>query len=387
MTAATAWTPAATARRNAAQASALESWLDRGLAASAAARQRRAPRCNGDLEAWLAALAPLRARLIARLGLDRLPAATAPGLQRQRLAERLERWVWQPWTGAWGEALVLHPAATAAPRPVVVLTHALTSSPEAALGLGGPGRETALARALAARGAVVVVPRLVSGWPARLRLTRKARLAGLEWLGIETLMVQRLLDAVAGEADLDADRLAAVGFSRGGQVALHLAALDDRLSAVALASWFSQRATRLLADRDGRQACYLNSPEEEQFVPGWLLDFTDVQLAWLATPTPLFVSSGLDDPVVPWEQVQACFEPVAAVYAQLGLGDLAELLLHPAGHALAVAETVDFLARWLELSAAGAEFRLDASRPAGTTRPRLSGAAQARRRRARRARR
>ncbi|MCZ7600828.1 MAG: prolyl oligopeptidase family serine peptidase, partial [Gammaproteobacteria bacterium] len=184
-------------------------------------------------------------------------------------------------------------------------------------------------------------------------------------------------DALFAEGSIDDERLRVYGFSRGGQLALLLAAIDARACATAVGSWFCQRLAKLLDTNDQRLACYLDSPEDEQFVPGWLTCFTDAELAALGAPEPLLVTHGLDDPVTPYEHVETAFAPVAALYDALGFGHLARLHLHPGGHAPAVAATLAFFAEWLALPAldlpAPRPTTLSRAAPGSASRPRRGG--------------
>lgn len=322
-------------------------WLDALVQKADQQRVGRWRRDLADVESYLVSVEPGRTQLRELLRLDPAPAAATPPIRRRRVGllgpHAIEQLTWEPWPGLPCEALLL--LADAAVRPAVLAFHSLLDTAEAFAGLVAPNDRSAVVAALLAAGCHVIVPRLVTGWHARLHLTRKARLIGREWLGFEVLSLIRLLDRV-DDLPVDPSAVGAWGFSRGGQVAMLLAALDSRIAAVSVASWFGDRTARLLDTRDARQVAYLDSPEEEQFIPGWLLEFSDVELAGLMVPEPLQVTSGLDDPVVPFEQVESAFAPVAGWYRALGLGELAELELFSGGHTPSLA-TVAFMARWL----------------------------------------
>ncbi|MBI5831292.1 MAG: hypothetical protein HZB16_03160 [Armatimonadetes bacterium] len=299
-----------------------ETWLDAELARVARARSvNNAERLQADLCACL-----------------RLDAAPGPGGQspiRQSappIAGRpVTRLVYAPWSGVSNDALSVE----AEPgRPRLLLLHDLDGSPEVLLA-------TPLAQTLAAAGFGLLAPRLVPGWRARLRVARKARLLGLEWLGLEVLALRRLMDQVPSYG------WGVVGYSRGGQAALLLAALDPRPRAVVVASWFCDRDKRLLDTRDSRLTAFLDSPEDEQFLPGWWRRFDDGVLAALLAPRPLLITSGLDDPVLPFELVQDAFAAAERHYRAVGaLGNL-RLSLLPGGHVPQAEVTAEWLAAHL----------------------------------------
>jgi len=371
--------PAAGAACQQAAVDAARRFLDQQVTVAARARREANRLPTHDLDAFLHAAEPLRAELSRLLALSRLPAPQTTPLTRRPAAPGLEALRWEPWPGFASDGLAAR--LNAAPRPTVLLLHSLTGSPEAVLGPHAPGPLAALARALVNAGCQVVVPRWVSDWRERQRLARQARLLGLEWLGLELTVLRRLVDALTADGSVDADRLGVYGFSRGGQLALLLAATDPRPCATAVGSWFCHRVAKLLETGDPRLVSYLDSPEDEQFVPGWLAAFNDGDLATLAAPEPLLVTHGLDDPVTPYEHVEAAFGPVAELYEALGFGELARLHLQPGGHAPAVAATLAFFRQWLGLAALVAP----APEPAvPNPRPRVSQPMAARRRRARR---
>jgi dienelactone hydrolase len=356
-----------------------EGWLDQAGRQAAARRRARRAFDFTSPEAFAASQAALRAELRAVLRLDQAPppAARPPRLGPAAAGSSWRTLTIEPWVGARFEALTLLPQGA----PAVLLCGGLDDTPELALRPGGSLAE--LARRLAAAGLGLIVPKLPAGWRARLRLARKARLLGFEWLGLEVLALSRLLDAAEGLAAPATWGLA--GFSRGGQAALLLAALDPRPAATAVAAWFGDRDARLLDGGDARLAAFIDSPEDEQFVPDWLPRFSDLELAALVAPRALWLGSGLDDPIVAFEQAETAFETVAATYERLGWPERAELDLFPGGHELPAAAVAEFLLGSLGRRSESLDFDLSIPAPDRRPRPkpRLSRGAQGRRRRAR----
>ena len=296
-----------------------EAWLDAEHVRAARARSSTDP-------------ARLRADLRACLRLDTAPVRSSQPPLRQSAApiggRPVTRLVVQVWAGCQMDALSIEGEPG---RPRLLLLHELDGSPEIMLA-------TPLADALAQAGFGLLAPRLPAGWPLRLRLARKARLLGLEWLGLEVLAVSRLMDQVPAYG------WGAVGYSRGGQTAMLLAALEPRVRAVVAASWFCDRDKRLLDTNDARLLAFLDSPEDEQFLSGWSRRFDDGVLAALIAPRPLLVTSGLDDPILPFELVQDAFGAAQQAYRAAGALGRVRLSLLPGGHLPQATETAAWLA-------------------------------------------
>lgn len=319
-----------------------EGWLDGGVAAAAAERARRRTFDLSSRAGFLEGLAVHRRALRRLLRLDDPPVAT----QQPPLVRSLPPWRgasvtevrWQPWAGLTCAAVRLVPSTV--PDTGVLLCGGLDDTPESCLA-GEGGR---LVEGCLASGRQVVLPRLVVGWRARLRVARKARLLGYEALGLEVLALQRLL--TRGPA-LGLSRWAVGGCGRGGQTALWLAALEPRVAALVVASWYTERVPRLLDSGDPRLRAYVDAPEEEQFLSGLLAEFTDLETAALVAPRPLLLTSGLDDPLVPWEHVESAAAPLRTLYRRLGASSAHACVLRPGGPGWLVEPTLAFLRRAL----------------------------------------
>lgn len=360
-------------------------WLDHRVAEAERARAASFRPATDTVATYLQSVEPRRDCLRELLGLDRCPPRRGRPATRTVFGRRgpvlFEDVTWEPWPGLTLDAVYARPDDT--PRPLVLVAHQLSGSPEQCFGIGGDGPLAETCQRLLDAGLAVLAPRLLRGWQTRLSAARKARVIGLEWLGAECAAVLRLLDEAVAWPEVDPGALGAFGFSRGGQLAMLLGALDERLAATAVASWYCHRTARLLDDNDARLASYLSSPEDEQFIPGWVAEFSDASLGALLAPEPLLLTSGLDDPVLPYEHVEAAAEPLRGIYQALGFGELFQVELFGGGHEPAPEATTAFFVRWLEppappVAPVGRPLKVD--RP----RPRLTPAMVARRRRGRR---
>lgn len=122
----------------------------------------------------------------------------------------------------------------------------------------------------------------------------------------------RALDYLQTRSDcVDPDRLAVLGISGGGLVALFLAALDPRVSVSVVSGYFNTFAASVLAV----DHCIDN------FVPGLLPLCEMPDLAALVAPRALFVESGRDDPIFPLAGFEQAVAQARDVYAGFGVPD------------------------------------------------------------------
>jgi hypothetical protein len=84
-------------------------------------------------------------------------------------------------------------------------------------------------------------------WHAEFPLAHLSFHTGRPWLGQRVEDALAALDVLAGRDEVDAEKLSIVGIEKGGPVALHAAALDERLREVtverAIESWVDVVAT------------------------------------------------------------------------------------------------------------------------------------------------
>jgi dienelactone hydrolase len=150
----------------------------------------------------------------------------------------------------------------------------------------------------------------------------------------------RAIDYLAGRADVDPERIGAIGCSGGGTQTTYIAALDPRVKVAA-------------------PACYMNSfrtlftgsiGDSEQSVPGFLaagLDQTDY--VELFAPKPWLISSTQDDFFTPAGAGQV-FEEAQRWYGLYGAEDRIKWVVGPGGHGtpLVVREAIyAWMIRWL----------------------------------------
>jgi dienelactone hydrolase len=117
------------------------------------------------------------------------------------------------------------------------------------------------------------------------------------------------LDALAGRADVDSDRLGVTGTSGGGLQTQYLCLVDDRPAAAAPCCSVTTREAWL---RTGKRI------DAEQLLPGAIpagIDYAGVHAA--VAPTPLFVGAAASDQYFPVEGVHEAVERTRRAYDSL----------------------------------------------------------------------
>ena len=277
-------------------------YLDRAIVAAKADRGTRWNRDFASLDAYQRSVEPNRARLGSILGLSderlevrelELVATTAwPSKIAVGRGYSVHAVRWEVLPGVFGEGLLLEP--DSAPVARVVALPDAGQSPEAVAGLTRMlPPEAQFARRLAESGCQVVVPVLIdraarwtslegvrpSNLPHREFLYRMSYELGRHLVGYE---IQKVLGAVdffeAAESTGAAAPVAVIGYGEGGLVALHAAALDMRIDAVAVSGYFQER-----------EGLWLETIDRN--VWGLLLEFGDAEVASLVAPRTLIVEA------------------------------------------------------------------------------------------------
>jgi pimeloyl-ACP methyl ester carboxylesterase len=243
-------------------------------------------------------------------------------------------------------AYLLVPHARTEPGPAIVAVHGHGAGKDAVCGLAGDTER--YAHDLASRGYVVLAPDLRcfgerADWipPDKYGCDWNlvcATLAGANPLAQNVWDLQRALDVLATHPVVDAQRIAAVGFSYGATIALFLAATDERVRATVLSGYVSSWRD---AHRVPWNMC------GSQVVSGLLDEFEHVDVAALVAPRPLLVESGRADLIFPLDAASATVEQLRAVYEHLGESGAIVLHEHDGGHEWDGSSVPVFLERWL----------------------------------------
>jgi dienelactone hydrolase len=134
------------------------------------------------------------------------------------------------------------------------------------------------------------------------------------------------LDALQAEPWIDGARIGAMGLSMGATHAYWLAALDDRVTAVAHLCAFADMGPLIASGAHDLHGVYMT-------VPGFL-DHGDMgDVAALIAPRPQFIAFGGRDPLTPGDALRPALDRVRGAYRDAGASGA--LILHgeaQAGH-------------------------------------------------------
>jgi dienelactone hydrolase len=163
---------------------------------------------------------------------------------------------------------------------------------------------------------------------------------------LQTKMVwdmQRGLDYLESRPEVDPARLGCIGHSLGGQQALFLAALDERVrAAVSSCGFASMRA--VLRERINHNF--------GAYVPGWLEHGDVGELLAEVAPRAFLALNGAADRIFPVDGVHDSFAVARPAYAAAGCPERLDLGIYPGGHGFADemrARAYAWLDRWLAL--------------------------------------
>jgi hypothetical protein len=298
-------------------------------------------------EASVAANRQAWAQAVGLFDLPRLPLVvqTEPFLETETI---LAEWITLPvFEGLNARAVLARPKCVGGPWPVVICQHGIGSSPERVFGLDDESEiYHAYARPIVEAGFAVLAPMHVTEGPPRARYHRLCLMLGKTLWGLEITKLSRLIDYLETLPELDTSRLGMYGISLGGAYTSFTLPLERRIGVGVNCAWFNDRLRKMVVD-DPRYSCFLSVNEEHIFIPGWLTQFSDSDLASLICPRPYMVQAGKCDGIAWWPYVVEEFARTQAHWERLGVGERCELDLHDGGHEIRVAGALPFLQRWL----------------------------------------
>jgi len=279
----------------------IHTFLDRETAQAVKTRERFWKRDYASAEAYSGSLSANRERFRKIIGATdaRLPvtemqldgATSTPARVAEGAGFKVFAVRWPVLKGVTAEGLLLEPDGP--PRARVVAIPDADWSPEMLAGLA-PGVEPAaqFARRLAENGCQVVIPVLIdrrdtwSGIPSvkmtnqphREFLYRMAFEVGRHIIGYETQKILSVVDWFVHENARHKTPIAVAGYGEGGLLALYSAAIDERIAATLVSSYFQPR------QKLWQEPIYRD-------VWGLLREFGDAEIAGMIAPRTLVVEA------------------------------------------------------------------------------------------------
>lgn len=133
----------------------------------------------------------------------------------------------------------------------------------------------------------------------------------------------RALDYVETRDEVDRKRLAVAGLSLGGETAMYVAALDERIQVACCSGWLTTVANM----ENGHCDCWQ--------VPGFKQEFDFADVYACVAPRPIVFEIGQRERApggFPVEAAKTVFEDLSRSYRVFGAAEQATLMIHPDGH-------------------------------------------------------
>jgi dienelactone hydrolase len=164
-----------------------------------------------------------------------------------------------------------------------------------------------------------------------------AFLVGQTMAGWRAYDVIRAVDYLRTRREVDPRRIGCMGISGGGTVTFFASAVDRRIRAAMVSGYFNSFRDSILSIPH----CIDN------YVPG-LLNYAEMaDLAGLIAPRPLFIESGVRDPIFPVEATKAAFEKARSIYRVFGAEERIGMEIFDNEHVFHGVQAFPFLKRWL----------------------------------------
>lgn len=234
------------------------------------------------------------------------------------------------------------------PFPTIVCLHGMGGTPEMALGLDSQLDHSyhQFGQRLVDEGFTVLAPVLINNFSDRARINRLALLLGSSVWGLEIHCIRSLLDVVVARFPINSEKIGMWGISMGGAYTLYTMPLDFRIKAGIVSAWFNKRIEKMIVESPD-YTCFLPTEEEHAFLPGLLTQFSDKELVSLICPRPMQIQTGENDDVAAPRLVEQEFASAKIHYAQLGIDERLEWILHRGGHEIEFERGLKFLKKWL----------------------------------------
>ena len=207
-----------------------------------------------------------------------------------------------------------------------------------------------LAHKLAAAGFTVLCPEMISFGRRRTPMPdtvptggsscqvdgMRGLLTGRPVLGRRVADTMAAVRALRGIEAIDPTKVAVIGGSGGGAIALLTAALDDQIPAAVVATFLSS----FVSSFGAVPHCICNA------VPDLLTWFEMVDIAALIAPRRLIIEAGRQDPIFPISATESTYAELVDVWRGTG-AEPPELVITDAGHQFLADDAIALLRRHL----------------------------------------
>ncbi|MBM3263805.1 MAG: acetylxylan esterase [candidate division Zixibacteria bacterium] len=160
-----------------------------------------------------------------------------------------------------------------------------------------------------------------------------ALLMGRTMAGWRVYDVIRAIDYLVGRSEVDAARIGCMDISGGGTVTFFAAAVEPRIHAAMLSGYFNTFRDSILS----LPHCIDN------YIPGILRYAEMPDIAGLIAPRPLFVESGVRDPIFPVEATKTAFDRAKAIYRVFDAQDRIDMEIFDDEHVFHGVQAFPFL--------------------------------------------
>ncbi|MDQ6706264.1 MAG: alpha/beta hydrolase [Acidobacteriota bacterium] len=335
----------------------LERYLDRELEHSEEVRKSFWKRDSSSITAYEQSIAPYREKLKVMIGrsensgsdiaLNVEQLAAHKSLIAETATHKSFRTSFTSRNGLTVYGILLVPN-QAFKNPAVVCIHGMGGSPEQVAGLIEPQDYTrSFGRRLAERGYVVFAPLMTNTGKLRERFDRKAIMIGSRIQWIEQQKIFSVIDLLQSLPEVDAGRIGVYGISWGGRTAMYQGALDQRVAATVISGHFNDLVPKMVT-ASPHYTAYIDTEEGYAFFENLAVQFSDVDVASLICPRPVFIEEGKRDTVVWYPMAEKAFAGLQTYYRELKVPDRAQLKLFDGEHIVYGDDAFLFLDTWLK---------------------------------------
>lgn len=247
--------------------------------------------------------------------------------------------------------VLLIPVEIVRPAPCLLALHGVNGHPNAVV--RDIDYHHGFAMALARNGWVVLAPfNPASSINSLNTLYTKCMAVGWNIDALHLHQLQRVVDYARSLDVVDPTHIGVYGISLGGQYALRLGALDERLSLVVCSgyftdrfSWLFRRTTPSPSSPPGKRMTNSILPIDTVLYQSEMsLLYDDLNLVALIQPRFFCVETGIDDPR--FEMAKQRFADVRRMYEYVGRTERARHIMFEGGHETRVDQVLPFVRLW-----------------------------------------